>query len=53
MDVLQARRGEIDVRVASLQLETDTARLWAQLNFLYPGSLAAPRVAATNTKDFQ
>ena len=53
MDVLQARRGEIDVRVAALQLETDTARLWAQLNFLYPGTHAAPRVAATNTKDSQ
>jgi outer membrane protein TolC len=41
-DVLAARRNEIDVRLQALQLETDTARLWAQLNFLYPqdGALA-------------
>jgi outer membrane protein TolC len=35
-DVLLARRAEIDVRLQALQLETDTARLWAQLNFLIP-----------------
>jgi outer membrane protein TolC len=35
-DVLLARRAEIDVRLQALQLETDTARLWAQLNFLVP-----------------
>ena len=35
-DVLQARRGEIDVRLQALQLEADTARVWAQLNFLTP-----------------
>jgi outer membrane protein TolC len=50
-DVLQARRGEIDVRVAALQLEMDTARLWAQLNFLYPDSHGALRAAGTNAKD--
>ena len=33
-DVLLARRGEIDVRMQALQLEAETARLWAQLNFL-------------------
>lgn len=32
--VLEARRAEIDVRMAQLRLEMDTARLWAQLNFL-------------------
>ena len=32
-DVLLARRNEIDVRLQALQLEMDTARLWAQLNF--------------------
>lgn len=37
-DVLTARRNEIDVRLQALQLEADTARLWAQLNFLYPSS---------------
>ena len=35
-DVLMARRGEIDVRTQTLQLAWDTARLWAQLNFLTP-----------------
>lgn len=33
-DVLLARRGEIDMRLQALQLEAETARLWAQLNFL-------------------
>ena len=37
-DVLLARRAEIDVRLQALQLETDTARLWAQLNFLVPAA---------------
>ena len=36
VDVLLARRGEIDVRLQALQLEADAARLWAQLNFLDP-----------------
>jgi outer membrane protein TolC len=34
--VLSARRNEIDVRAQALQLEIDTARMWAQLRFLYP-----------------
>ncbi len=34
--VLAARRNEIDVRVQRVQLEMDTARVWAQLNFLTP-----------------
>ena len=38
-DVLLARRNEIDVRLAALQLEMDTARLWAQLNFLFPSAM--------------
>jgi outer membrane protein TolC len=37
-EVLAARKGELDVRLQALQLEGDTARLWAQLNFLYPTS---------------
>jgi outer membrane protein TolC len=35
-DVLLARRGEIDVRLAALMLEAEVARAWAQLNFLVP-----------------
>ena len=34
--VLEARRGEIDMRIERLRLEMDTARLWAQINFLVP-----------------
>jgi outer membrane protein TolC len=37
-DVLGARRNELEVRLQSLQLEADTARLWAQLNFLFPSN---------------
>src|SRR5262249_7744209 len=36
MEVLAARRNEIDVRMQALQLEAETARLWAQINFLFP-----------------
>jgi outer membrane protein TolC len=35
-DVLAARRSDIDIRIQALQLQLDTARLWAQLNFLSP-----------------
>jgi outer membrane protein TolC len=34
--VLEARRAEIDTRMEQLRLEMDTARLWAQLNYLAP-----------------
>ena len=50
-DVLSARRNEIDVRVQALQLEMDTARLWAQLNFLFPEVNAATHSGVTRTKD--
>jgi outer membrane protein TolC len=33
-DVLAARRAELEARLQQLQLESETARLWAQLNFL-------------------
>lgn len=36
--VLAARRDEIDVRTQALTIEQETARLWAQLNFLIPDS---------------
>lgn len=35
-DLLLARRNEIDLRMQAVQLEMDTARLWAQLEFLVP-----------------
>jgi outer membrane protein TolC len=52
-DVLLARRNEIDVRMQALQLEMETARLWAQLNFLVPVSDAATRAGVPLTKDSQ
>ena len=36
--VLEARRSEIDIHTDRLRLEMDTARLWAQLNYLTPVS---------------
>ncbi|MET3122318.1 outer membrane protein TolC [Oxalobacteraceae bacterium GrIS 2.11] len=41
LEILAARRDEIDVRLQLLQLQNDTARLWAQLNFLTPAESAA------------
>jgi outer membrane protein TolC len=38
-DLLLARRNEIDVRMLAVQLEMETARLWAQLNFLFPDNV--------------
>jgi outer membrane protein TolC len=35
-EVLGARRGEFDARLAAVQLELDAARLWARLTFLLP-----------------
>jgi outer membrane protein TolC len=40
--ILDARRGEIEIRADQLRLELDTARLWAQLNFLIPAAPGAP-----------
>jgi outer membrane protein TolC len=40
-DVLVARRNEIDLRLQALQLDSDAARLWAQLDFLLPEAHAA------------
>ena len=35
-DLLLARRNETEVRTQAVQLEMETARVWAQLNFLTP-----------------
>lgn len=35
-EVLAARRNELEVGLQALQLEAETAKRWAQLNFLFP-----------------
>ena len=35
-DLLLARRSETEIRMQAVQLEMETARIWAQLNFLIP-----------------
>ena len=40
-EVLAARRNETEVRVQALQLEMETARLWAQINFMIPDEAAS------------
>ena len=35
-EVLSARRAELEARLQALQLEAETARLWARLTFLIP-----------------
>ena len=50
-EILLARRNEIDVRLQALQLEADMARLWAQLNFLFPEGEGAGHAGAASTKD--
>ncbi|HTD03889.1 TolC family protein [Undibacterium sp.] len=42
-ELLAARRNEIDVRLQALQLQADTARVWAQLNFLFPADAQGAR----------
>jgi outer membrane protein TolC len=53
MAVLAARRNEIDVRIQSLQLAMDVARVWAQLRYLYPdraiGSIEHPTTKASQS----
>ncbi|MGH8623550.1 MAG: hypothetical protein ACRET3_15570, partial [Burkholderiales bacterium] len=46
-EVLAARRNEIEVRMQALQLEMETARLWAQINFLFPDGANAQHPSVT------
>lgn len=50
--VIASRRNEIDVRTQTLQLEMDTARVWAQLNYLAPAEAHGtdPHPAAGGTQ---
>lgn len=52
-EVLLARGNEIDVRIQALQLETDTDRLWAQINFLFPTDGDAAHAAFNTTQDMK
>ncbi|WP_395058632.1 TolC family protein [Polaromonas sp.] len=45
--VLAARREEINTRIQTLSLELETARLWAQLNYLNPDNSIAPGANAS------
>ena len=50
--VLAARRNEIEVRTQTVQLEMDTARIWAQLNFLVPdGAHEMPSDVGATSRD--
>lgn len=50
-DVLVARRSETEVQLQALQLQADTARLWAQLNFLFPVDVQATYPTQSTNKD--
>ena len=50
-EVLIARRNEIDVRLQGLQLQADAARLWAQLNFLFPTTATAAHASMVPIKE--
>lgn len=50
-DVLAARRSEVELRLQALEVELETARLWAQLNFLFPEGGAAQHSAANNRQE--
>ena len=50
-EVLIARRSEVDLRLQALQLEMDTARLWAQLNFLIPDGRRGTHVSINARSD--
>lgn len=50
-EVLLARRNELEVGLQAVQLEWDTARLWAQLNFLFPDDGMAMSPAMNMNRD--
>ncbi|MBR7798552.1 TolC family protein [Undibacterium fentianense] len=52
-EVLSTRRNEIDVRLQALQLQADTARLWAQLQFLFPVDTQDGHLSSILNKEFQ
>ncbi|WP_395400983.1 TolC family protein [Pseudoduganella sp. UC29_106] len=52
-DVLAARRSETEVRLQALALQMDTARLWAQLNFLFPVDGSGSHPVASRNQESQ
>ncbi|MBV6323750.1 TolC family protein [Duganella violaceipulchra] len=52
-DVLATRRGEVELRLQALEIELDTARLWAQLNFLFPDGGTNQHSAANSHQESQ
>ncbi|MYM95890.1 TolC family protein [Duganella vulcania] len=53
VEVLAARRNEAEMRMQALQLELDTARLWAQLNFLFPDGEAVQHAPMNHPQESQ
>ncbi|MEO8599847.1 MAG: TolC family protein, partial [bacterium] len=53
VEVLSARSNEIDVRIQALQLATDTDRLWAQINFLFPADATVAHAALNPNQDMK
>jgi outer membrane protein TolC len=49
-EVLAARRNETELQMQALQLQMETARLWAQLNFLFPENGSAQHSAKTSNQ---
>lgn len=50
-ELLAARRAEVDIRLQLLQLQADTARLWAQLNFLFPVDMQSTERTSSMNKE--
>jgi len=51
--VLTARREEINTRIQALGLELETARFWAQLNYLKPDNSLAPGQTSGSVETFK
>ena len=49
VDVLAARRNEVDVRFQALQIEARGARLWAELRFISPRDTDATTIVSRNS----